>query len=211
MLTSSTFTINVIGTAQDIAEIGEQLAWLGAALQSPKFDGISSIKPQIHFLAANSIRIGFIETESRVSSTLNGNCWHNLFRSPVVVDGFPIPRRSQASLIHGLEIPLNMMAGLAQARRVSKFCSRTILKGYSAMLLPVGQIGDVVMWHLVHDKEGNRISYNDSAGIHTVDIDLSTLENSRHVLGWCSEMKFYGGNIPIQISYIEILMVRHRC
>lgn len=99
-----------------------------------------------------------------------------------------------------------MMAGLAQARRVNKFCSRTILKGHSAMLLPVGQIGDVVMWHLIHDKKGDRISYNDSLDIHTVDIDLSALERSRHVLGWCSEMKFYGGKIPITISDTLILI-----
>ncbi|OKL58696.1 hypothetical protein UA08_06282 [Talaromyces atroroseus] len=194
MLLSSTFTVDVTGSAHVIVEIGEQLAWLGAALQWPDSDGISSVKTQIQSQASHSICISFhVETESEALSTVNGNCWHNLFRSPVVVEGFPIPRRRQVSSTRGLEIPLNMMAGLARARRVNKFRSRTVLKGHFAMLLPVGQIGDIVMWHLIHDKKGGRISYNDSLAFDTVDIDLATLEKARHVLGWCSEMKFYGG------------------
>lgn len=47
--------------------------------------------------------------ETGDSETTNGECWHGLFGRPVVVEGFPIPRRSEGES-PGLEIPLNIMA-----------------------------------------------------------------------------------------------------
>jgi hypothetical protein len=213
---SAPFSVGVTGTANIIAEIGEQLAWIGAALHSSEHDGIVSIRPRIHCFRPNFIGIGFnTSSETKASSTHDGNCWHNLFRNLVVVEGFPIPRRSHEALNCGLEIPLNMMAGLARARRVNKFCSRMFLKGYSAMLFPVRCIGDVVVWHLVYDRKGNRISYNDGLAFDIVDIGLSRLERARHILGWCLEMKFYGGNITLVRKYpctgIDMFVLGNRC
>lgn len=85
-----------------------------------------------------------------------------------------------------------MMAGLAQSR-LNSFAGKLVLKGFSTMLVPTGHRKNTIMWHLLHNKDGDRISYLEGAAIPQVNIDFSELENSRHFLGWCSEMKFYGG------------------
>jgi hypothetical protein len=126
------------------------------------------------------------------SETTNGECWHGLFGRPVVVEGFPIPRRSEGES-PGLEIPLNIMAGLTQARRVGSFGGKTLLKGFATMLLPMKLTKDIVTWHLVQSRNGERISYLEADNFQTADIQMPEMEKSRHILGWCPEMKLYAG------------------
>ncbi|KAH8697125.1 hypothetical protein BGW36DRAFT_296399 [Talaromyces proteolyticus] len=203
---SSIVCVDACGTAACIAEIGEQLAWLASAIRSsPYTHDVAHSRPFV-----DTIQIGHVTYEEtpRVTyickigvnlhpgkhgtETTNGECWHELFGTPVVVEGFPIPRRSGEGS-PGLEIPLNIMAGLAQARRISSFDGKTLLKGFAAMLLPMKYIQGIVTWHLVHSKDGKRISYLETDNFQPVDIQIPELEKSRHILGWCPEMKSYAG------------------
>ncbi|KAL6849042.1 hypothetical protein ACO1O0_008572 [Amphichorda felina] len=92
-------------------------------------------------------------------SPINGQCWHDIFKNPVIVKGYPIPQRPEWST--GLEIPLNMMAGLARSQRLDRFRDKLYIKGFSTMLVPTKQIGDVICWHMIYNKDGSRISYLD--------------------------------------------------
>ena len=147
----SKFMVEAFGTGDSVAEIGEQLAWLGAALRSSPYElGVAYCTPfvsDIHVSNAphpvSGIRLGPIFFARSISpcrkgkNTLepsNGQCWHNMFRNPVVVKGYPIPRRSEPNT--GLEIPLNMMAGLARTQRVNTFNGKLFIKGFSTMLVP---------------------------------------------------------------------------
>jgi hypothetical protein len=121
----------------------------------------------------------------------NGECWRGLFKSPVVVLGYPIQRRSQKG--KGLEIPLNIMAGLAQAQRIDIYSGKVFIKGFSSMLIPTMRDGDAIIWHLVYNRDGNRISYLDGGVPHAENISALDLEKSRHILGWCLEARFYAG------------------
>jgi len=197
--------VHVCGIRDAIAETGEQLAWLGAALRSSQYEsGVSYCAPVIYAtntttseaLSSPESAIHFqfkflVEKVGKKAEPLNGQCWHSLFRNPLVVKGFPIPRRREHD--YGLEIPLNMMADLTGTHRANMFKDKLFIKSFSTMLVPTEHKGDLLIWHLLYNEDGSRISYLDNPLSHAVNVNFSTLEISRHVLGWCSKVKNCAG------------------
>ncbi|KAI0459499.1 hypothetical protein F5B21DRAFT_455072 [Xylaria acuta] len=205
----SKFVVEVSGVIASIMEIGEQLAWLGAALRSSTLEkglvyctptimktGTDNTTPQIENMSSLpqvvyeiGFTIGEVEDPPQRS---NGQCWHDIFRNPVVVKGYPILRRDNAST--GLEAHLNVLAALTRTKRVDRFKEKLFLKGFSTMLVPTMRDGDILCWHLVYKNDGSRISYLDN-NVPTDTWNIhSGLESLRHVLGWCPEAQFLGGS-----------------
>lgn len=121
----------------------------------------------------------------------NGKCWHALFGEVVIVRGFPIPRRPDMNT--GLELPLNMLAALTRTRYVDTFHSKVFIKGFSSMLVPTRRSEDVVVWHLLYNRRAiDRISYLD-CDFEPLIIQISDLEQMRHVVGWCCEAECTAG------------------
>ncbi|KAF5725136.1 Pfs domain-containing protein [Fusarium mundagurra] len=87
------------------------------------------------------------------------------------------------------------MAALARAHRIHQFDDKICIKGYSTMLVPTHRCGDILCWHLLHRKDGGRLSYfaNDLTQYQYVR-SLSDLEHVRHVLGWCSKAEPFAGS-----------------
>ncbi|GES56827.1 purine and uridine phosphorylase [Aspergillus terreus] len=210
--------VEVTGIGESIAEIGEQLAWLGSALRSsPHISRISYCTP---FISSTSVEDTSGPTSQATSITriscgidfkLNaqeqenpplsvGQCWHHLFRNPIVVTGFPIPYRFRQGT--GLEVPLNILAGLVHASRVDAFRDKLFIKGFSSLLIPTEHIRDQdqIMWHLRYNVRGDRISYLDGIGSHAGNITLADLESSRHIIGWCSDARCYAGAADASFS-----------
>ncbi|KAH7129073.1 hypothetical protein EDB81DRAFT_888840 [Dactylonectria macrodidyma] len=207
-LRESQLVCEVIGTRGYLTEIGEQLAWLGAALQpGSSLEGVSCSLPVVERCSvatsnlvsqsASSARGLCYKMTFRVEdldqqlAPLNGQCWHNLFRNPVLVQGYPIRNRPQNDT--GLEISLKVMASLAQAQYLNMFCSRPIIKGFSTILYPSYQSGDLLIWHLVYNEDGGHISFLRGVTCYTLSVSIPEIERSRHILGWCSEAKLYAG------------------
>jgi hypothetical protein len=197
----TTLRLKVSGTLESVAEITEAIAWLSAALRSSSEDqGILSISPVVANICVQtetpgstslSCEIAFHTEVEAVGSELNGQCWHNLFRNPVVVKGYPIMRKPAGDT--GIEMPLDIIAALAHANRITTFLGRTFIKGFSTMLLLTGMIGDVFIWHLLSNGSGERISYTDPRVYKAIgenqlqtDLSMTLLEPSRHLIGWCS-------------------------
>ena len=207
--------VKAFGTRDSVAEIGEQLAWLGAALRSPPNKlGVAYCTPFISKIYVDNtpclvpgiaswpnilcnIDFTIQETEEQPGLS-NGQCWHNMFKNPVVVRGYPIRRRFE--LETGLEIPLNMMAGLARTQRINLFNGKLFIKGFSTMLIPTKYKKDLLIWHLLYNKDGNHISYLENTVPHLENISIPDVETARHVLGWCSEGKYYAGRNNIEIA-----------
>ncbi|KAL3252159.1 hypothetical protein ABHI18_010239 [Aspergillus niger] len=205
------FLVEVTGIEGSIAEIGEQLAWLGSVLRSSPHDSrISYCTPFVSNASVEDVPTPLSQTPTltRVSCTIDfkvdeqeqassspplGQCWHDLFRNPTVAMGFPIPYRSRKYT--GLEIPLNILVGLAQAKQVDVFSDKLFIKGFSSLLIPTEYIRDQdqMIWHLRYNVHGDRISYLDGIEAHVGHITLADLESSRHILGWCSDAKCYAG------------------
>ncbi|PTB37467.1 hypothetical protein M441DRAFT_149409 [Trichoderma asperellum CBS 433.97] len=204
------FMLEVYGVSVSIAEIGELFSWLGAALRtSPRHNGLMYCVPNVRNIDSNTALLTHIMTPP--SSTLviyeikfamniaprslpaaNGQCWHDIFRNPIIVGGYPIPQRLKWNT--GLEIPLNIMAGLARTRRVNRFKEKVYIKGFSTMLVPTEKNTDMICWHLIYNEDGDHISYLDDDQDQEQYIGQLDLENYRHVLGWCSEAKLYAGS-----------------
>lgn len=206
------------GVAISLAETVEQLAWLGAALRtSPRQSGLVYYTPIVTSILPNNIQsqtssidityeIGFIREEvSKPPSNVNGQCWHDIFKNPVIVTGYPIPQRIERGT--GLEIPLNIMAGLARTQRVDRFKERVYIKGFSTMLVPTKLDEDILYWHLIYNKAGSRISYLDGFVDREQNFGSLDVESFRHILGWCSEAKFYAGKKCSGISFGKILLL----
>ena len=147
-------TVTVKGTRPAVVEIGQQLAWLGAALRSSRSPyEISSSEPEIAILERNSFLLTSVVMEiehGKEKSLANGTCWQPLFRNPVIVKGFPILARSHGE--KGLEIPLNMMAGLGEAYRVTNFDDGLLIKGFSTLFYPTLRIDNSIQWHYLLTK-----------------------------------------------------------
>lgn len=204
--------MEALGTSDFIAEVGEQLSWLGAALRfSPRSAGVVRCTPYIKATeptgpgADFSIQFALDNGNEDTPFATTGQCWHALFGNPVVVEGYPILRRPMRGT--GLEIPLNMMSSLAKAPRVHNFLGRLSLKGFSTLLVPVERVDDTVLWHLYYREDGSRIPYFECGGeINECRLTLSQLMTTRHILGWCSEARYQAG---MCINAVWFIIRRH--
>nr|CDP29672.1 Putative protein of unknown function [Podospora anserina S mat+] len=121
-----------------------------------------------------------------------GQCWHSLFGNPIVVEGYPMSQRPKGNT--GIEIPLHMAAAFIAALRLHRFLGHYYLKGFSAILIAVEVVGNVVLWHHWYNPTGERISYLDAATAEgKIEISLEDLRSRRHV-GWCSEALCMAGD-----------------
>jgi hypothetical protein len=204
------FIVTTIGIADSLAEIGQQFAWLGAALRSSPFEaGIATCSPSIR-----NIRLETFSSQVQASESvplvqifcvfdfkiiqlptngkeLPGQCWHNMFKNPIVVIGYPILTKHEREL--GLEIPLNMVAELAGTDQAQEFDGKVFIKGFSTMLIATKVTRDLLIWHYFYNKEGERISYLDHPLQATDDMSLLKLDTARHVVGWCTDCLYYTG------------------
>ena len=206
--TSQTVYVEAIGSRSSAAEVGEQLVWLSSALRSSPFIGLALCSPYAKSSGLDPddteasryradrddslvVEIGCIFEEGKPEPDGEGQCWHSLFRNPVIVRGFPILER--VSSLCGLEIPLHIMAELVQTTRARVFDETVILKGFSSMLVPVGQSDEVTLWHHFFHADGTRITYLER-GLSTLRIsNFSKLQATRHIVGWCLHAKYHAG------------------
>ncbi|KAK6828387.1 hypothetical protein PG987_011728 [Apiospora arundinis] len=191
--------VKVAGLADFVAEIGEQLSWLGAAMQVSSHDccQIAECVPKIHCTRPPDDRPQDLLCEisyailklnpSTKGGGVNGQCWHRMFYKPVIAKGFPIPQRPVTGT--GLEMTLPLMTALTRSRYINTFHSTPVLKGFSVMLVPTKTSNDtgIVYWHMVTSKHAEqRVAYPDS-NVETTYVSKTDLVQARHILGWCEE------------------------
>ncbi|KAK6518997.1 hypothetical protein TWF281_003688 [Arthrobotrys megalospora] len=249
--TSSGLHVTATGTKYFVVEIGQQLAWLGAALTSCLHKGgVITCQPLLfHHVKPNQpngipVPLENLQRKRRVLSSFPGprvnpelednrirnpvqpldpdqgrrrndvsyglifaiqglrdnhlsdsRCWKDLFNKPVIVEGYPILRRINPGT--GLEMPLNMMVGLARTKYLqTSLDGKFLIKGFSTLLVPTRKDEDVIVWHLICNIKGDRIPYYAAlkAGLpYPEGINGTDLTLARHVLGWCPEFKYYAG------------------
>lgn len=195
--------VEVEGTIINIADIGEQLAWLGAACRVSHHQNkigysIAYIADIHHSAGVRPVFKLDFRPENLAPEELrqNGTCWHNLFKNPVIVKGFPILAREHHK--SGLEIPLNMMARLGEATRATQFDGQLQIKGFSTMFVPTQRICNSVLWHFLYNENETRMPYlpakNGSLTCARLDtVNYSCLESTRSFLGWVSSVRLQTG------------------
>jgi hypothetical protein len=130
-----------------------------------------------------------------------------MLHNPVMVSGYPIRFRERSKT--GLELRLETMAELVQSRQFVSLDGNILLKGFCSLLAVTEVVADVVMWHLLFNADGDRISYCDER-LREIDIEtpkslkLSDLETRRHVVGWCSTVRDYTGERLSQLMTCSV-------
>jgi len=187
------------GPADSIAEVAEQLGWLGAAVRASGHQScVSTCSPSVRLRSTagpDGIPHCLFEFSSEYptekAGELEGRCWHHLFRNPVIVNGYPIARRTRYDT--GLELPLEMMSALAHSPRINHFLGREYLKEYSTALVPSEKLHDAILWHLYCAADGSRLPYPDIGPAEAATVSLRDLTKQRHILGWCTKANQYAG------------------
>jgi hypothetical protein len=202
--------VTAAGTADSIVEIGQQFAWLGAGPRSSPFEsGIAICSPTIRDIRLGDMtsssathvvklfcRIEFMITTPERDSTLPGQCWHSIFRNPVMVHGYPILSKNELGV--GVEMPLNLMAGLIDTDRAIEFNLNVFIKGFSSMLVAIRIAEDLLIWHHLYNSTGDMISFDKIQQVPN-NIGLSRLDSFRHVVGWCSQSICYAGEFELNL------------
>ena len=200
--TSAICEIMIRGTLYSIADVAEIIAWLNATLIPSKSLRASTkpvcTTPRIRVTppALDSPLARVYEscpglTDMTESGEGRRSCWMNLFGDLAVTKGYPVPRRLESN--SGLEIPLNIMAKLANARQLSRYGGKLLLKGYSTILVPTKHHRNFIFWHMLFKEDGTYMSYSDTRVSdllqqYPTNLSISDLEISRHILGWCANV-----------------------
>ncbi|KAI1395068.1 hypothetical protein F4819DRAFT_501317 [Hypoxylon fuscum] len=196
------------GQPDTVVEIGEQLAWISSALHPCERTGVTHSIPLIRNVTQTSQTESFVSIKIELSCVLEqntqtrdekGNCWQTLFDNPVIVQGYPIRRRRLQQT--GLEMSIDVMATLVGTQKITTFNRNIFVKGFSAMLIAVKCVEDMVVWHAVSNDDGAYIYYHDQR-LLSIDIQLEGpipysdwrhLMDARHIVGWCTKVTSYVG------------------
>jgi hypothetical protein len=197
-----------------LSELCEGLAWLGSALRLSPPHGIYSAAPKVEIAIDQKstyrepsleVVIDFTVTpllkSSHLSRIKDGICWHALFHTPLVAQGFPIRARSEYE--HGLEIPLDMMVLLSETSFATQYDGTLILKGFSTMFVPTRSMQQSVVWHFL-TNQGARITHFafrqrcvNYVGIEDLDVHRLRKGNFRNFVGWAPNVtRHLGRSIP---------------
>ena len=178
------------GNPEIIAQVFEQAVWMGAALRVSrsqqvqysrfKFTKLESWAALDHL---QEYKVTFHTSELPEEER---SCWLPIFTNPVIAQGFPIPIREHGE--QGLEIPLELMAALGGARHVTDFDGGLVMKGYSAMFVPVKIHSQSIQWHLIR-RPDKRVLYQEANSECPTralleEVDYQSLQNRRAFLGW---------------------------
>lgn len=145
-----------------IVEVVQIVAWIGAARQTSHDQGIQYINTDFSIRSDQARpKKPVFRLKYKVAPLPDNEqyCWHSLFTNAVIIQRYPIPDRDPH--VQGLEIPIELMAALGGARHAMDFDGGLVLKGFSALFIPVERYGNCVQWHLIHYREGNHISYQE--------------------------------------------------
>ncbi|KAL7904503.1 hypothetical protein GGI35DRAFT_463039 [Trichoderma velutinum] len=181
-LENDEITIRVLGTAHDIAKIGEQMGWLATTLSLSTQEERKSIScryPMISSFQADSpspssstapaficeIRV-ITESTGEESLNLSHYGWYNQFNGQIITTGYPIKPRGSFGSGSGIEIRWEIMVALGlslgQNERywLTNFDTYSCVKEYSRMLIPIRNENNIISWHLLMKPKGERLSYN---------------------------------------------------
>lgn len=165
--------------------------------KSPSLDLSTPVhaRPATPLMVDCHYKVCFSFGRQGVAGSDAGRCWYGLFKNPVIVAGYPIAKRTAVHT--GVEMTLDVMSILVGSDRLVPFDSTWYLKGFSSMLVLAERREDVLLWHHIRNRDGGHVSYFDHKGKAPMNLRLSEVLDSRHVVGWCSEVNLFAGKSQV--------------
>lgn len=196
----SSMQVEIEGPLLFLIEIVEQLSWLGCICRvGPDPDEMQLMNPAITQISCESTVVGQVAFEMTFTAgdllrrVDTGHCWQKLFKNGCIACGMPISTREEEE---GIAIPFAMMAKLGGFDRVAEYFGQLVLKGFETLHVPVKKTDTSIVWHLLTEPNGQRISYNaigQLAGVSDRSVCTQDLYNCKHYLGWASEVSQHAG------------------
>jgi hypothetical protein len=195
-------TVVARGDQTALMELCEQLAWLSAALRpsplsagvclsTPKLLNVCKDKPIFGSIPVITVSLG-CNMDTYVPS-MDGTCWHALFRNLVAVTGFPILARSTNE--QGLELPFDVMTILAGSQFATHYDATLILKGLFTMLVPTRRTEQTTTWHFLFSTGAKRLPYyafregfSEWTGVDGMSVHELETQRLRNFVGWTSDV-----------------------
>ena len=197
-----------------IVEVVQQVIWMGAAIRDSQFyaiqNSIFSIFEtnsfEINSDDLSSLRCIMVTFDQCDLLQEEQSCWLPIFTRAVIAHGFPVPGRENGE--QGLEIPIEMMAALGGARHVTDYQGGLVLKGFSAMFVPLKRYDQSIQWHLIKHRDDHRILYRELSSGHpkraTVEeVSYQSLWNTRAFLGWWKSGETHLGTVGAAYNDID--------
>lgn len=197
----SKLVVKASGPAYFIAECGEQLAWLASASSTVVRNGLCRVTPLI-----DNIRVGPTTPQGSsyrgmcrvgvdITSVVNPDismpsvtqsCWQAVVGRLNLIQGYPIARRPDG--YRGLELSLDVLLYLMQAKEVSVCPGKVVVNGVERSLRLVNRTDHICLWHPFGPT--TETCFCDKGS--TV-VDHSNLDSDRHIIGSCKPQKSLGG------------------
>lgn len=206
-LTENHVEVNATSLPEILADIGELLAWLGAACRaSPIVDNncFCKVKPAF-FKVGEPVKgdaiilceLDYTFFGLNIDPNSGDGCWAQLFRNVSVASGYSVPTRWNNE--PGLEISTALMVLLGDTPWADAHNDNFMLKGFSSIFVPIKIQDGSVLWHYRRDPNINFIPYSEAKlscirkGIVT-SADVSWVLQQRHFVGWTANAKMQLGS-----------------
>lgn len=211
----------VTGNPPTLVAVAQQVAWISSSLRLPPPRSERGVQLPHQYC---DVRIMAINTGIPGSHIDGGpefqircqfedipleeqSCWTNLISSDAVLARhFPIPPRGEEK---GLEMSIDLLVKICGIQHAIVFQGGVVMKGPTAMLLPISRQGDIIQWHLVVPEHGRRrLSYLDGVRKCTSralinEVDLEALKHTRAIVGWWSEARMRLGDPDVNYENID--------
>ncbi|RYP24693.1 hypothetical protein DL765_000420 [Monosporascus sp. GIB2] len=207
ILYDSYLIVSVAGPAYSIAERGEQLAWLAAALlpPNPRFAVYTtpSLRSTTEHTPSKTYEHRWIidpckETIGETSdlTALSTQNWKGELHGPVIVRGFPTVLRPERC--PGVEMSPETLFDLIRTPKLEVNGGRILLQGLGKTLELFRQKKEVLVWHILGSSHEACVCRHylpredDDDTLHFVN--LAEVWQHRHILGDCASARMSFGN-----------------
>jgi hypothetical protein len=185
-----------------LVDLGEQLAWLGAACCASSLpDDLEYREAMASITLDDPTSLNILYRNHMLGPRGSESCWRSLFRNTCIASGFPVRKRCGSE--PGLELDPEMMITLGQTDLITAFDGIFMLKGFSSVFVPMKRTKSSIYWHFVHTEKGSYIPYSTAHESCLGDDafsggDIRWMASLRHFVGWASDAEVCAGkfNIP---------------
>lgn len=188
--TISSMRVSANGPIGMLIDLAQQLAWIGSALSSsPYEEQLAYCRPVLESQSSAPGRTFELSFNHQPLHPTENACWLPMFCGASIAHGFPIPERGEET---GLEIPLNLVAGIARIQHAVEYEGGVVMKGFSTIFVPTKRTGNRVQWHLISSSDADiRLSYQEglrrcNSRLSTKELSFAELSKCRAIVGWCT-------------------------
>ncbi|KAK6431973.1 hypothetical protein LTR95_011859 [Oleoguttula sp. CCFEE 5521] len=194
-----------------LLEVSEVLCWAASACRSHSEPSVGHLSASLikqgdrHVLDLQSIAMPDRTAEEGKAS--DDMCWTRMVHNPVLVRGYPVPKRENNE--PGLEVSIGLMSILGDARRATLFDGTLVLKGFCTMFVHVARTAVSSMWHFLRSDDLSWLCYSQAKPFARCEASFDHLNVERHFVGFAHEALSLAGAKHAEYDAIDFAGERY--